>query len=339
MEGSWSRGEAEGLVRFTPAEPWKPGQRYELRIAASLEGENGLSIGRDIITLFTAGDDTVKPFLKGAWRLGGKGFAEELVETLPPAAGIAGISRENPGWEKDSRIRLEFSEPVDTSSVKSCLSAEGAPALIMETMPGFREEIIFRFAETPVWGSRFTFQVKAGIHDAAGNESREDRLFRIYADGAYSKPPSLVGLRLPMAPGRNGGENQDLRDYTEESLFYDLPILQGEGRYPHGKPAPVWIELYVDAAPGAEVDLFSVMDLFRIETTNSVFSFSPQSIRAENFSLPDPRPDWESFRRLEIRGFLTNTINAGVVSFCLDPGLADTRGNQNPRAFRISLLK
>jgi hypothetical protein len=339
MEGSWTRGEAEGLVRFTPAEPWKQGQRYELRIAASLAGENGLSIGRDVITLFISGDDKVKPFLRGAWRLDGEGIMEELTEVLLPAAGIAGISWENSGWEKASRIRLEFSEPVDTASVRSCLTAEGAPTLMLETMPGFREEIIFRFAERPVWGSRFTLQVKAGIRDAAGNESREDRLFRVYANGVYSKPPSLIGIRLPMAPGKSGAENQDLRDYSEETLFYDLPIINGEGRYPYGERIPAWIELYVDTAPGAEVDLFSVMDLFRVETTNSVFSFSPQSIGTENFFLPDPRPGWESFRRVEIRGFLTNTINAGVVSFCLDTGLADTLGNQNPRSFRISLLK
>lgn len=269
----------------------------------------------------------------------GEEIGEKLAEYFPPAAGIDGISQENSGWEKASRIKLEFSEPVDASSVKSCLSAEGAPALMMETMPGFRGEIIFRFAETPAWGSRFTFQVKAGIRDAAGNESREDRLFRIYADGVYSKPPALAGIRLPMAPGKTGAEEQDLRDYTEESLFYDLPITGEEGRYPDKEPVPAWIELYFDAAPGAEIDVFSVMDLFRIETTNSVFSFSPQSVRADNFSLPDPRPGWESFRRLEIRGKLTNTLNAGVVSFCLDPGLADTLGNQNPRAFRISLLK
>jgi hypothetical protein len=142
-----------------------------------------------------------------------------------------------------------------------------------------------------------------------------------------------------MAPGKSGAENQELRDYSEETLFYDLPIIAGEGRYPYGERTPAWIELYIDAAPGAEADLFSVMDLFRVETTNSVFSFSPQSIETENFSLPDPRPGWESYQRLEIRGFLTNTINAGVVSFCLDPGLADTLGNRNERSFRISLLK
>jgi hypothetical protein len=339
MEGAWSRDEAGGTVRFTPIEPWKQGQRYELRISASLSGENGMSMGRDIITLFTAGDDRVKPFLRGAWRLDGEGIMTKLEEALPPASGVSGTPTENSGWEKDSRIRLEFSEPVDTSTVKSSLAAEPAPSLILETMPGFQEEIVFRFAERPAWGSRFTVQIKAGIRDAAGNESREERLFRIHANGEYSKPPGLIGIRLPMAPGKSGAEAQDPRDYSPENLFYDLPITSGEGRYPYEERIPAWMELYFDTAPGAEIDAFSVMDLFRIETTNNVFSFSSQSIEAENFSFPDPRPGWESYRRLEIRGKLTNTINAGVVSFCLDPGLCDTLGNQNEKSFRISLLK
>lgn len=339
MEGAWSQEETGGAVRFTPVEPWEQGRRYELKISASLAGENGMSIGKDIITLFTAGDDRVKPFLRGAWRLDGEGIMEELAEALPPASGISGAPRENPGWEKDSRIRLEFSEPVDTSTVLSCLTAEPAPSLVLETLPGFQEEIVFRFAERPAWGSRFTLRIKAGIRDAAGNESGEERLFRICADGLYSKPPALIGIRLPMAPGKSGAEGQDPRDYSPESLFYDLPIAGGEGRYPYGERIPAWIELYFDTAPGAEIDVFSVMDLFRIETTNNVFTFSPQSVETENFSLPLPRPGWESYGRLEIRGKLTNTINSGVVSFCLDPGLGDTRGNRNEEQFRISLLK
>ncbi|MDR2258085.1 MAG: Ig-like domain-containing protein [Treponema sp.] len=338
-EGAWSPEETSGAVRFTPLEPWKQGQRYELRISASLEGENGMSMGKDIITLFTAGDDLTRPFLREAWRLDGEGIMTKLEEDLPPASGVSGIPTENSGWEKGSRIRLEFSEPVDTSTVKSCLTAEPAPSLVLETMPGFHEEIVFRFAEAPAWGSRFTIQIKAGIRDAGGNESREERFFRIYAGGVYSKPPGLIGIRLPMAPGKSGTEDQDPRDYSPENLFYDLPIDSGDDRYPYGEPIPAWIELYFDTAPGADIDVFSVMDLFRIESTNNVFTFSPQSIEGENFSFPDPRPGWESYRRLEIRGKLTNTINAGVVSFCLDPGLGDTLGNQNENPFRISLLK
>jgi hypothetical protein len=339
MGGIWSRGAAEEIVRFIPAEPWKQGQRYELRISASLSGDNNMSTGKDMTLVFTAGDDRGKPFLKGAWQLDGEGSMKELEEASFPATGAAGISGENSGWEKGSRIRLEFSEPVDTSSVQSCLVAESAPPLVLETMPGLSGEMVFRFAEKPAWGSRFSIQIKPGIRDAAGNESREDHLFRIYADGLSSKPPSLIGIRLPMAPGNTGAENQELWDYSPENLFYDLPIANGEERYPYEKRTATWIELYIDTAPGAEVDLFSVMDLFHVETTNHAFSFSPRSIQGENFSVPGPRPGWEPYIRLEIRGYLINTINAGVVSFCLDPGLGDTMGNQNEKPFRISLLK
>jgi hypothetical protein len=332
-------GDAEGLVRFTPAEPWKQGRRYELRISASLEGQNGMNLGKDTITLFTIGDDNVKPFLTGLWRLDGEGSAEALEETVPAALGVSGTVRENSRWEKNSRLKLVFSEPVDISSVKSCLTAEPAPSLTLETPPGFSEEVVFRFAERPAWGSRFAVQIQAGVRDAAGNESQENHLFWIYADGVYSKPPQLIGIRLPMAPGKSGAEDQELRDYSPEALFTDLPISGGENRYPYGEPIPAWIELYFDTAPGAEVDPFPVMDFFRIETTNNVFSFSPRSITAMDFSAASPRPGWESYTRMEIRGYLTNTINAGVVSFCCDSGLGDTRGNRNEKSFRIALLK
>jgi hypothetical protein len=351
MDGVWSAGEEPGLFCFTPAEPWKTGQRHEVHVSASLAGENGLSLGRETVTVFFAGEDTVKPFLTGAWRLEAGGAAEALVEDFIPPSGSSPAVRENSGWGRDSRIGLAFSEPVDTASLKSCLIAEPAPSLVLETPPGLRDEVVFRFTERPSWGSRFSFQLKAGVRDAAGNESEDLHRFFISVDGPNSRPPSLIGIRLPMAPGKTEVEDQELRDYSPQDLFADLPIAPTPGaengdetakdddRYPYGKAQFTWIELYFETAPGLTIDPFSVMELFRIETSNRVFTFSPRSIRAENFSSPDPRPGWESYVRLEIRGYLTNTINSGVVSFRIDPGLEDTGGNRSGAAFLISLLK
>jgi hypothetical protein len=339
MNGAWSRGAGEGSVCFTPEEPWKQGQRYEIRIAASLAGETGKTLGREWVSVFNAGDDRVKPFLKSAWRMENGGVLEALEEDLPPPSGVLAEVRENPGWGKDSRIRLVFSEPVDMALVKSCLVAEPAPSLVLENEPGFGEEIIFRFAEPPAWGSRFSFQLKAGVRDAAGNESEGNHRFLMYADSVYSKPPSLAGLRLPLAPGKTGAEDQALSFYTPEDLFAELPINSGEGQYPYKEAVRTWIELYFDTAPGASVDAFTVMELFQIETSNKVLDFSPRSIRAENFSIPEAQAGRESCVRLEIQGDLTNTINAGLVNFRIDPGLRDSLGNQSESAFWISLLK
>jgi hypothetical protein len=81
------------------------------------------------------------------------------------------------------------------------------------------------------------------------------------------------------------------------------------------------------------------MDLFRVETTNNALSCSPRYITDRDFTWIDPEDDWKDLFRLEIRGFLTNTINPGIVTFRIPPGLKDTRGNRSSTDFRISLHK
>jgi hypothetical protein len=142
-----------------------------------------------------------------------------------------------------------------------------------------------------------------------------------------------------MAPGRSTPEAQEPCDYSVDDLFSDLPVEDGEDRFPFSVEVPLWIELYFDTAEGAEVDPFSVMALFRVETTNNVLSFSPRSIRTENFTLAEPRAGWESFSRVEIGGFLTNTVNTGVVNFIVGEGLGDSLGNRSEELFQVSLSK
>ena len=102
---------------------------------------------------------------------------------------------------------------------------------------------------------------------------------------------------------------------------------------------PWWIELYFDTALDTGIDPFSVMDLFRLESTNYSLLFSPQSIITDHFSRADPVGGWEHLERIEIRGFLTNTVQSGIVTFRIPAGLRDNLGNRSSEDFRISLLK
>ncbi|MDR2371251.1 MAG: Ig-like domain-containing protein, partial [Treponema sp.] len=317
---------------FTPAAKWITGQRYEIRISSSFAGMTGLSLGKDITSVFISGTDTKKPFLAAARALEKDGSQRELAEEIP------GTFVENPLWEKDDKLVLVFQEEVDAASVRSALSVEGAAPPVLETMPGTAAEIVFSLSETPKWEGRFLFRLGPGVRDAAGNESEDTRLFRVYADGPRSKPPSLAGIRLPMAPGKDPGEREPAV-YSVEDLFEDLPIGNGEGRFPYSVETPEWIELYFDTAEDASVDLLSLMGLFRVDATNNALSFSPRTVRNSGFSEAAPEPIWKNLERIEIRGMIVNRINSGIVSFIIGAGLRDSLGNTNENDFRIPLLK
>ncbi|GHV94558.1 hypothetical protein AGMMS50293_08780 [Spirochaetia bacterium] len=331
MSGSWRLTENGKTAIFSPLDPWAYGKRYEIRLAASLAGSTGLAIGSDFLSVFTIGLDHEKPFLAEAWRVMKNGDTERL------AADTSGTFIENSGWEREDRLRLIFSEAVDILSVKNCLTAENGPGLAMETIPGFYEEAVFCLETTPVFESRFAFRLKAGVKDTAGNESDSEYAFRIFANGKYSRPPEPVGIRLPMAPGN--AANQEPISFGIDSLFANIPISEGTERYPSKTGIETWIECYFITASGAEVDPLSLMDLFRIDTSNNVLTFSPRQVKSNGFSAPDPQAGWEKYQRLEIRGILTNSTNFGVVNIQIGSGLRDTAGNRNEKSFCISLVK
>jgi hypothetical protein len=330
--GSWSTGDGDKTWAFTPSEKWTPGQRYELEVAASLTGPTGLSMGKEFFSTFTAGPTGEKPRLLAAFRLDGE-------EEEPLEEERAGNFTENSGWEKDSRLKLVFSTPVDLVSLGGRLVTEGGPSLTLETGGLFSAGAVFRLDEKPAWQSRFLIRLRAGVLDGEGLESADEHLYRIHADGKQSVPPRLRGIRLPMAPGRSPPGAQEPVDYSIDDLFADLPLGPDSDRFPFSVEVPLWIELYFDIAGGAEADPLSVMALFRVETTNNALSFSPRSLETENFTLAEPVAGWETCNRVEIRGLLTNTVNSGIVSFIVGEGLEDSLGNRSGELFRISLLK
>ena len=329
MSGAWHS--ENGKAIFSPMETWSCGKRYEIRIAASLQADNGMAAGREYVSVFTIGTDTEKPYLIGAWRITKNGQEEKLTEESYDTF------FDNSGWERTDRLRLVFSKPVDTLSVKNCLDTIGVSLPVMETVPGFTDDIIFGFNKPAVYDSRFSVILKNGVRDRPGNESEHKYVFKNHANGKYSMPPALVGIRIPLAPG-NGMDPEPV-SFGINTLFGDLPIVDGSERYPFTRETDTWIEVYFDTAPDTLINNFSLMELFQVNSSNNVITFSPRRIKTSFFSLVEPYPDWEEYQRVEIQGKLTNTVNSGIVYFEILPGLTDSRGNQNENFMRISLLK
>jgi len=334
MTGIWHLENEGKLAVFTPLEPWSQQTRYEIKYSTSLTDKNGMNIGNDFLCIFTTKSDIEIPYLVNAKQITNK---NELI-LLSPNKGYTSVTEspvENHDWEKDDKLMLVFSKPVDSITVKNYISVDDGPNLIMETSAGFKTEFIFKFDIAPAYESRFTIKIKPGIKDAAGNESKEEYSFRIFANGKFSKPPTLVGIRIPMAP--NSDTDRELEFYKIDSLFSDFPITNVN--YPSGVKINSWIELYFETAEGASIDLFSLMDLFRVETSNNVISFSPRQIKNTNFTEQYPHNEMEGFQRIEITGHLTNSTNFGIVNFLITAGLKDALGNKNDKSLKISLVK
>ena len=334
MTGNWRLENYGRLAVFSPSEPWTGNSRYEFRFSSSLTDNNGMNIGNDFLSVFTTGKDRESPSLVNAWRITKSGAVFELSSDIG-YHGAGQLPVENFNWEKEDRLSLIFSRPVDSGTVRNNLSIEGGPGLFMETPPGFYTEIIFRFESNPVYESRFTFRIRPGIKDSAGNESKKEYIYRIFANGKHSKPPVLAGLRIPMIPDNNSEQN--LKFFGTDSLYQIIPITNGN--YPSGESVRTWIELYFACAEGASMDIFSVMELFRVETSNNVITFSPRQVKNSGFSIHNPHSGFEDFQRIEIGGNLVNSTNYGIVNFQVGAGLKDSLGNRNENVQRISLIK
>ena len=341
--GSWRLEDGCRAASFTPRDPWQAGVLYRVNVDSGFAGISGDILGSDYITFFSLVDDMDKPVLESANALFTAGeisvTSEEIAieRILPGMSGHFSLD-EFSGWESYTRLELVFSKPVDLGSLRNLLATEPLVSLIMESEPVFSDRAIFRFAEIPQWGSAFLFRLSSGIKDINGNVSDDEYLFRINCNGSLSKPPVLAGIRLPMAPGNSVGE-YDPKTYSPADLFKDLPIKTGEDHFPYGEAVPTWIELYFETAPETYIDLFSLMEFFRVDATNQALTFSPLSIRTENFIWAEPASGWENFQRIEVYGLLTNSTNSGIVSFRVLSGLRDKRGNRSGTDFRISLLK
>ena len=332
--GYWRLSDEGKLAAFMPAEPWAHNTRYEIRISSSLANDNGITIGKDFTSIFTTVTGDEAPYLVSASRISKSG----VVIPLNPDRGYSGAETlpvENNGIEKDDKLLLVFSKPADSSFVKNYVSAENGPNLILETVPGFKTDFIFRFDNIPAYESRFILKVKSGIKDLSNKETKEDYIYRIFANGKFSKPPELAGIRLPMAPYNE--TDQQTVFYKSDSLFNKIPIT--DAYYPSGEIIKTWIELYFKTAENASVNLFSLMELFQTETSNNVISFSPRYVKQNNFTVTDPQKGYENYLRIEIEGELENTTNYGVINFQIGAGLTDSLGNKNEKQQRIPLLK
>jgi hypothetical protein len=338
MSGSWNLSNDNRTALFTPKDIWKDNELYKMTISNKFANLSGRQMGRSYISRFRPCDDTEPPVLLSAAAIDKDGatvfeFAEHDVST----GNNGGMVTENASWESDYRINLRFSEPVNIEKFNSTFSIEPYLKFRIEPLPPYSDSITISFNENPAWGSRFTVVIGSGNKDAAGNESREIKVFKLFVNGIHSKPPSFAGFTLFKQCADEPAVTAKIASYNKNSLFSTLIIKDPD--FPYGESVTAYIELYFETADNARINLFSVMDLFRVETTNTALVFTPLLAVDKNFICYDNTAEFSGLCRVEIRGTLKNLTNGGIVSFYIAPGLTDSYSNINQEAMSIQLLK
>jgi hypothetical protein len=338
VSGVWALDEGGCNSFFTPSEDWQNDRSYRLVIPSSLMSAKELEAGRSNTLHFSIGTDHTPPELLAVSALNANGDAAltlAAVETNAVNGAIAQgqAATENTGWEKNYRICFVFSEPVDGASVASALSCEPSLGFIPETPPGYNDTFIFRFSTEPVYKELYTVSLRQTVRDNSGNTMEKNLRWNIRADGEYSKPPVLRGMRFLKNPELSDG----LISFSTDILFADFPVESDF--YLFEKGIETWIELYFETASGASVDLVSLMDKFKCSVTNGALHFSPRSMRDSSFTSDAPASGWEDYCRVEIRGVLTNHPYTGMVTFEVGTGLKDSLGNKSADTSRILLIK
>jgi hypothetical protein len=327
VSGVWSLEQDDCRAIFTPSENWNTARSYRLTIGALTASKWEKETGREYVLHLTAGVDRTPPKLLSAYALDPSG--KKVMSLLSDNGTVA----ENARWERNYRLGLDFSKPIDSFSVSSALSMDPSLGMILETIPGFSSTLVYRFSDTPVFGETYTITLGKTARDEAGNTLEEKILWRIRHDGEYSRPPVLKGFRFP----KNPNSFMDLLVYRTEDLFADFPVESKN--YTFDSKTSTWLELYFETASGALIDPVSLMEKFRFSSTNGAVSFSPRSIIPFVFTVPDPVTGWENLCRMEIRGELYNHPYTGMVTIEIGTGLKDNLGNRSTETQRFLLLK
>ncbi|MDR2659900.1 MAG: Ig-like domain-containing protein [Spirochaetaceae bacterium] len=336
MSGSWRLEDSNKTAVFTPKELWKNNETYKMTISNKFQSMAGRQLGSNFIRRFRANEDVEAPVLLSAAALNvDEEIVFELAEYDAGSEKINGIVMENASWENGYRVNLRFSEPVDISKLKNVFLIEPSVKFKIDTPPPYSGSIIISFNENPAWGSRFTMILGPGVKDAADNESRYTKVFKVFVNGIHSKPPSFAGFTLFKQEDNDSVKK--INSYTANELFNTIEINNED--FPYDMSVESYIELYFETADSAKINLFSIMDLFRIESTNSALSFTPLFAAGADFVCDDDTEEFGGLYRVEIRGLLKNTTRGGIISFYIAPGLTDSYSNVNQEAMSIQLLK
>jgi hypothetical protein len=334
LRGRFDWSEGDSACAFVPLEPYAWQTEYSLTIQDKLSDLSGNLLAKPYKSRFTIGTDKVPPLVRRlANAVNGIEGAVVLAPSLPAEASPGFAS----GWESTWGLVLTFSEPVERGGLESRIRIEPvwSYAIVDEATLGL--SFVLRPQERLSRDTLYSVAICPGVKDAQGNESVGESVFKFRVDGPSTASPVVTWLRFRDNPGAaSGSETYDEKRCDHGDDYTAIAI--GSPVFAIGSQVETYADLYFSLAAGASLDLYSLMEAFSIEASNSCASFFVKKIQLSGFADPQPLALAGSTCARVIMD-VQNASDSGLVTFKIGEGLVDSGGNPIAGAWRLSLLK
>ncbi|GMO25508.1 MAG: hypothetical protein Ta2B_05110 [Termitinemataceae bacterium] len=335
INGTWQLNDEGKIALFYPKDNWKINETYIITISPYIENIYAKQMGKEIQSRIIIVDQDEYPQLLEVNILN-VDYTEKysLIPVAFDEKYIGETIYENENIESNDKIRLMFSVPVEVLKVKTFFQIEPSIKYKIENEPPYSNSIIISFEDKPAWNSSYILKMNSGLNDQNGNVTIKPYQYKIKTNGVYSKPPKLVGLRVPSSFIKANTEGFAKLTYRYDEIYSFLVI--DSFNFPNSVGKPISFEFYFETALDAEINLFSAMELFSSESTNNSISFFPESI---NYKTDNLASEFADLKCLVVYGEIINTSYSGLFTMKIKSGLTDTNGNKNNEAMSIQLTK
>jgi len=339
VSGAWQFNGDNTTATFTPFQDWVRTQTYSLKISTALKTLQNMALVENIESEFLGGTDLAAPQLISLVAINA---SDTVVLSLLPEDPLMATQVLNVGWEDSWSLQIQFDEPVNCATLDSRLVTEGGPALERVGSNRFAATVVYRLIEKPDWDSVFLCTLKPGIEDQSANKSEAQVQYRIWANGTASRPPEVLAVRMPLLPGEADIAAQLWTLWTVADSWGQFDIEDVPLGYRINTNTATCFEVYIRLAENTELNLYSVMESFRVEATGGAVSFSPKLIKTNTAEFLNPTPDASvslPYIRIEIHGTLRNSTEAGIVRLIFATSLRDKADRHLAQQWQLPLIK
>lgn len=340
IEGSVVWNSERTIFEFVPAEDLVWQQEYTIRVSTQLRDLSGNRIGKEFVSRFKIGSDTIAPELSRITDVATE--SKDLTSDDPSDATIT----LNYGWATTDSLLLVFSEPIDTHQILSFVSLNPPNHFAITDTTRYQDEVELSFDARFANGVTYTLTIDGRLEDVARNKLASDLKYYIVFDAPETAPPVLnMENDIAFSSGFEGGEPTDIQVLEPGAMFeHSFPIANSNLAF-FDFLISVADSTASSATEAAAIMRNSFLSAFDITATNSAANFdilgayvNPPSGASDGTFTDDEVPIFSAGQNeivVRVYVLFTPQASAGVITISIAEGFDDGTGNVSSEAYSV----